>query len=179
MIVERVAERWWSPVLRGVLAIVFGVLTVYVPAAAVLGLVVLYGIYALADGITSFVMLSSARGRRRWFFGIAGVLSIAAGLIALFWPGITAAALFFVIAWWAILLGITELAGAVAYSDVIENEWPVVVSGLLWVGFGLLLVIWPATGVVAVLALIATAAILRGITLIVAGARLRRLQLRI
>jgi uncharacterized membrane protein HdeD (DUF308 family) len=108
-------------------------------------------------------------------FGIVGVLSILAGVLALVWPGITAVALFYLIAWWAILIGIVEVVTAIAYSDRIENEWALVLSGLLAIGFGLILVIWPGPGVVAVLALIATFAILRGIMLIVAGVRLRKL----
>lgn len=178
IVIERASQRWWSLVVRGVLVILFGVLAIVIPPVAVWGLVLLFGIYSLADGLAALAMLYRVNGRGRWLFGLMGVLSIAAGLIAFLWPGITAIALFYVIAWWAILMGLLELIGATSYSYAIENEWAVVVSGLLWIGFGVMLLIWPLAGVVAVLSLIATFAILRGIMLIVGGVRLRQLQAR-
>jgi uncharacterized membrane protein HdeD (DUF308 family) len=172
---ERASQRWWTLVVRGVLVILFGILILAVPvSSAVTALIFLFGIFALLDGFLSLGMLSRpAHGR--WLWGVIGVLSIAAGIIDLVWPGFTAVALFFLIAWWAILTGIAEVVMAVAYSDRIENEWAVVLSGLLSIGFGLVLVIWPGPGMLAVLALIATYAILRGVMLIVAGVRMRKL----
>jgi uncharacterized membrane protein HdeD (DUF308 family) len=173
-LLERATQRWWTLVVRGVLVILFGILVLAVPISSVVtALVFLFGIYALLDGFTSLGMASRPTPGR-WLFGVVGVVSIAVGVIDLVWPGITAVVLFFLIAWWAILTGIAEVVAAVVYSDRIENEWAVVLSGLLSIGFGLVLVIWPGPGLLALLSLIATFAILRGIMLIVAGVRLRR-----
>jgi uncharacterized membrane protein HdeD (DUF308 family) len=86
----------------------------------------------------------------------------------------TAVALFYLIAIWAIILGVVELIATVRYSNQLESEWAFVLAGLLFIGFGVIVIGWPKIGAVAVLALIATAAILRGVTLILVGARLRK-----
>jgi uncharacterized membrane protein HdeD (DUF308 family) len=181
MILERVTQRWWTLVVRGILAIAFGILTVAEPPAAVMAMVIIFGIYAIADGLTALsVLLSPVTPERGgWLLGLGGLVSVAAGILALAWPGITAIALFLVIAWWAIVLGVMEIIAAIAYSKEIENEWAVILSGLLWIGFGVIMLVWPGAGVLAMLAIIATFAIIRGVTLIVAGARLRRLRNRL
>jgi uncharacterized membrane protein HdeD (DUF308 family) len=107
---------------------------------------------------------------------LSGIVSLAAGLLSLAWPGITAMALFLVIAIWAIALGITELIAAVTYADEIEGDWAVVLSGILWIAFGVILFVWPATGILAVLAMIASFSIIRGVMLLVAAARMKRAQ---
>jgi uncharacterized membrane protein HdeD (DUF308 family) len=176
MLIERATGRWWSLVLRGALAVAFGILTVALPGTAVMALVFLFGIYALADGLTVMSVLSQLPRKGKWLYVLEGVLSIAAGVVALLWPGITAIALFYVIAWWALFIGVIEISGAAAYGDEMRNEWPVVLSGLLWIAFGIVLLIWPRAGAVTVLTLIATFAIIRGIALIVSGLRLRRVH---
>jgi uncharacterized membrane protein HdeD (DUF308 family) len=178
MFLERATQRWWTLVIRGLLVIAFGILTVAEPPTAVMVLVFIFGVYAIADGLTtlSAVLSPLAPEKGGWLYALGGLVSIAAGIIALVWPGITAMALFFVIAWWAIILGITEIISAIAYSKVMENEWAVILSGMLWIAFGVILLVWPGPGVVAVLALIATFAIIRGVMFIVAGARLRKLH---
>jgi uncharacterized membrane protein HdeD (DUF308 family) len=143
MLIEQSARRWWTLVVRGILVIAFGILTVALPAVAVTALVLLFGIYSLADG---FASLSSALRQRiggRWMQVLVGVLSVVAGLVALFWPGITAVALILVIAWWAILIGIVEIIAAIVYSRELTNEWAIVLSGLLWIAFGVIVILWP------------------------------------
>jgi uncharacterized membrane protein HdeD (DUF308 family) len=173
MFLERAAQNWWVLLVRGILTILFGVLTVMLPATAVLVLVILFGAYAIADGVASLSMLRRPTAEGGWLIGVSGVLSIAAGVIAFVWPGITAIALFYLIAAWAIVIGLIELFAAIAYSHELENEWAVVLSGLLWVGFGVLLFAWPNIGVATVLALIAAAAILRGLVELFIAFRLR------
>jgi len=176
MLIERATGRWWSLLLRGVLAIAFGILAIALPGTAVMALVFVFGIFSLADGFTTFSALSQVPSRGKWLYVLEGVLSILAGLVALLWPGITAIALFYLIAWWAIFIGVIEIASAAAYGDEMTNEWPVILSGILLIVFGAILVIWPRVGAVAVLSLICTFAILRGIMLLVAGFRLRRVH---
>lgn len=179
MFLERAARRWWTLVIRGLLAIAFGVLTILVPQVAVMAIVVVFGVYAIADGLTSLSIVLSPVAQGSWLMALSGIVSIAAGILALVWPGITAVALFFVIAAWAIILGTIELVAAIRYSDEIESEWAFVLSGLLWIGFGVIVIGWPRIGALAVLALIATTAILRGLMLIVVGARLRGASLKL
>jgi uncharacterized membrane protein HdeD (DUF308 family) len=175
------ARAWWALVLRGLLAIAFGVLTIMVPSAAVGGFVLIFAIYALVDGIFSLAGLTGTRLKqgRGWLNVLGALLSIAAGIIALVWPGITALALFLVIAIWAIALGILELVFAVTYGSEIEGDWAIVLSGILWIAFGVILFVWPAAGILAVLAMIASFAIIRGVMLIVAGLRMRSAYKRI
>src|SRR5205814_320484 len=137
------------------------------------GLVILFGAYSMADGIVSLSMLRRPTAEGGWLIVVSGVLSIIAGIIAFVWPGITAIALFYLIAAWAIVLGLLELFAAIAYSRELENEWAFVLSGLLWVGFGVMLIVWPNLGAAAVLALVATASILRGVVQVFVAFRLR------
>jgi uncharacterized membrane protein HdeD (DUF308 family) len=179
MFLEQAARNWWTLVVRGVLAIAFGVLTLLVPNVAVLSLVLVFGIYSIAEGVVALSMLRGPAARGAWLLGLAGVLSIIVGIIALVWPGITAAALFYLIAAWAVVIGLVELISAISYSSEIEDEWAFILSGLLWVGFGVILVVWPNIGIVTVLALIATAALLRGLMMIIAGFRLKNVYRRL
>jgi uncharacterized membrane protein HdeD (DUF308 family) len=174
MFLERAAKRWWTLVVRGLFAIAFGILTIMAPGTAVMALVVIFGIYAIADGLASLSMFMTPVAEGGWLLGFNGIVSVAAGIIALVWPGMTAVALFYLIAIWAIILGVVELIATVRYSNQLESEWAFVLSGLLFIGFGVIVIGWPKIGAVAVLALIATAAILRGVTLILVGARLRK-----
>ena len=173
MFLEQAAQRWWTLVIRGILAIAFGVAAIMVPQAAVTAIVIVFAVYSIVEGVAELSMFLSPRVEGTWLLGLSGVVSIAAGILALVWPGITAIALFLLVAWWAIALGVIELIAAIRYSHELENEWAFVLSGLLFIGFGVIVIGWPGLGVVAVLSLIATAAILRGIMLIVVGARLR------
>jgi uncharacterized membrane protein HdeD (DUF308 family) len=174
MFLERAATRWWTLVIRGILAIAFGILAIRVPGVAVGALVLIFGVYAIAEGVAALTMFLSPVSHGGGLVGFTGILSIAAGVIALVWPGITAVALFYVIAIWAIVDGVIELVAAVRYSSELENEWAYALSGLIWIAFGVIAIGWPRMGIVAMLALIATAAILRGVMLIIAGVRLRR-----
>jgi uncharacterized membrane protein HdeD (DUF308 family) len=176
MLLERAANRWWTLVVRGILSIAFGILAVVRPGAAVMALVVVFGVYAIAEGIAAISMFLSPVAEGSGLVGLSGVISIAAGLIALLWPGLTAMALFYVIAFWAIVDGVIDLVVAFRAKSRDEHEWTFAVSGLLLIAFGVIVLGWPGIGVVAVLALIATAAILRGAMLLIAGVRLRSLR---
>src|SRR5262245_20589225 len=100
-----VAKNWWVLLVRGICAIVFGILAFAWPGLTLLVLVFMYGAYALLDGISAVVLGLSGRaqGHSWWEMVLVGVLGVAAGLIALIWPGITATALLFVIATFAII----------------------------------------------------------------------------
>jgi uncharacterized membrane protein HdeD (DUF308 family) len=165
--------------LRGVTAILFGVLALVWPGITVFALVIVFGAYALVDGAFSLVAAFGKRdgGRRRgnhaWLFarGMAGILT---GVIAVVWPGITALALLWVIALWAMVTGVFDIVAAFQLRKEMRREWLLALSGALTVLFGVLLVVWPADGVLTLVVLIGIAAIAFGVTLLMFGLRLRR-----
>ncbi|GIF00828.1 HdeD family acid-resistance protein [Paractinoplanes rishiriensis] len=176
---ETLSRHWWAVALRGVAAILFGVLALVWPGITVFALVIVFGAYALADGVFTLAAAfgnrdgDRRRGNRAWLFarGIAGIL---AGIIAFAWPGITALALLWVIALWAMVTGVLDIVAAFQLRKEMRREWLLALSGALSVLFGVLLVVWPAAGVLALIALIGVAAIAFGITLLMLGLRLRR-----
>jgi uncharacterized membrane protein HdeD (DUF308 family) len=176
---ETLGRRWWAVALRGVAAILFGVLALVWPGITVFALVIVFGAYALVDGAFTLVAAFGQRdgGRRpgshAWLFarGTAGILT---GVIAAVWPGITALALLWVVALWAMVTGVFDIVAAVQLRKEMRREWLLALTGALSVLFGVLLVVWPADGVLTLVVLIGIAAIAFGITLLMFGLRLRR-----
>jgi uncharacterized membrane protein HdeD (DUF308 family) len=169
------SRRWHLVVLRGVIAVLFGVVAIAWPEITVLALALLWGVYTLLDGVAS-VAMGLGRGTDRMYLIVLGVLGIAAGVISLLWPEITVIVLLVVIAVWAIVAGAVQIAAAVRLRKVIRNEWFLAVSGTVVLVLGLLLIVQPAEGAVALLVAIAMFAIAWGIVLIVLGFRLRQLR---
>jgi uncharacterized membrane protein HdeD (DUF308 family) len=135
--------------------------------------VLLFGAYALWDGVFAIIGAFRAEGERRWILVLEGLVGIAAGLVTFFWPGAATLAILTIMAAWAIITGVFEIIGAIRLRKEIEGEWFLMLSGLLSVLFGIALVIWPVAGLVAVTWMIGSYAIVFGILLIVLGFRLR------
>jgi uncharacterized membrane protein HdeD (DUF308 family) len=173
-VLELLARRWHLVVLRGVVAVLFGILAIVWPGITVLALALLFGIYTLLDGVTSIVM-GIGQEKDRVYMITLGVLGVVAGLIALIWPQITVIVLLVIIAVWAIFAGVMQLAAAVRLRKVIRNEWFLALSGIVALVLGLLLIVQPAEGAIALVIAIATFAIVWGLTLVVLGFRLRTL----
>lgn len=169
------ARNWWTVALRGLVAVLFGIAAFVWPGLTLLALVWLFGIYALVDGVFTLVSAVTNRSEndRWWLLLVEGIVGIAAGIIAIAWPGITAFALLYLIAAWAIVTGVLEIIAAIRLRQEIEGEWVLALSGLLSLVFGILLVIWPGAGVLAMIWLIAAYAIVFGVFLIILGFRLR------
>ncbi|GII84401.1 membrane protein [Sphaerisporangium siamense] len=166
---------WWMLVVRGICAVVFGVLAVIWPLITLLTLVVLFGAFAVVSGVLTLGHAfrgDHPRDSRTWMV-VSGVLSILAGLIAWFWPAITALALLLLIAVYAVVIGVAEIVAAVRRRRAGDAEWSYLGSGVLAVIFGILLFIWPATGALAVTWLIGLFAIAYGIALLVLAYRIR------
>jgi len=146
------------------------------PGITLLGLVFLFGAYTLANGVLALVLAAKApKGYPR--FGsliFEGILSIAAGLIAFVVPGITALTLLVLIAVWAIVTGIMEIVAAIRLRKVITNEWMLVLAGIASLGFGVLLLLRPGAGALAVLWWIGAFAIIFGVLLMVLAFRMRQ-----
>jgi uncharacterized membrane protein HdeD (DUF308 family) len=168
-------RNWWLVVLRGVAALIFGVLTIFYPGASLAVLVIFFGAFALVNGL--FVIaaaVSNRKGEPRWVsLLVSGVLGVAIGVITFFMPVLTGLALLYLIAAWAIITGIGEISAAIRLRKLITGEWMLVLAGVLSVAFGVILFVFPGAGALAVALWIGAYAILFGILLIGLGIRLR------
>jgi uncharacterized membrane protein HdeD (DUF308 family) len=167
--------NWWLLALRGLVAVLFGVLAFMWPGATLITLVWLFGAFALVNGILSLVLAAKTpKGYPKvgsLIFG--GLLGILAGLLAFVMPGITALGLLILIAAWAIVTGIMELVAAVRLRKIINNEWLLVLAGIASVVFGVILLFQPAAGALVLIWWIGAWALLSGILLMILAFRMR------
>ncbi len=173
MLIGAITRNWWLILLRGLAAIAFGIMCFVWPAVSLLVLVFLWGAYAIIDGAAALV---SGAQSRWWSMVAVGVVSVLAGLIAFFWPGITALALLYLIAAWAVVRGVAEIAAAIHLRRQIENEWMLILGGAVSILFGVLIALFPGAGVLSVLWVIGVFAIVFGIVAVVLSLRLRSLR---
>src|SRR5262245_47667092 len=169
------AQNWWAIVLRGVCAVLFGVGAFAWPGITLAVLILLYGAYALIEGV--FAVAGALLGRHEgpfpWGVLLAGLAGVVVGMVAFFYPGLTALALLYVIAAWAIVRGVFEIVAAIHLRKELNNEWLLALSGLLSVVLGVFLVLAPGAGALAVLWWIGAFAIVFGILEIILGFRLK------
>ena len=169
-------RSWWLLLLRGIAAVAFGVLTFVWPQISLLTLIMVYGIYALVDGVLALIAAIRGGGfAPRWWLALGGVVSILAAGVAFAWPGLTALVLVYLIGFWSILRGVLEIVGAIRLRNEIANEWTLGVAGALSVIFGLILVFMPGAGALGLLWLIAAWAVLFGLLLIWVAFKVRKL----
>ena len=136
------ARNWWALVLRGLFAVLFGIMALAWPGITLGALVLLYGAYALADGVFAIAAVMAGRtgGRPWWSLLVEGLVGIAVGIMTFAWPGITALVLLYLIAAWAVVTGIFEIVAAIRLREEIRGEWLLALSGILSILFGLALV---------------------------------------
>jgi uncharacterized membrane protein HdeD (DUF308 family) len=172
--VEALSRNWWVFLLRGLAGILFGIITFLAPAISLAALVLVFGAYALADGVLSIVAAARRRGEARWgMLLLEGVAGIAVGVFTLLWPGITAISLLYLIAAWAIVTGVLELIAAVRLRKEIKGEWVLALGGIVSIAFGVLVALLPGAGALAVVILIGAYALVFGVLLVVLSFRLR------
>ena len=173
--VETLAQNWWVVLLRGIAGIVFGLLTFLNPAISLAVLVLFFGAYALVDGVLAVISAIRWRGEvdRWWVLLIEGLAGVAAGLITLFWPAISALALLYVIAAWALVTGGLEIAAAIRLRKIISGEWLLILSGIAAVALGILLALFPGPGALALVIWIGAYAIVTGVLMVALAFRLR------
>lgn len=172
------AQNWWAIVLRGVFAVLFGLAAFLWPGLTLTVLVLLYGAYALIDGVLA-VIWSLARRRAGpfpWGVLLAGLAGILVGVVTFFWPGLTALALLYLIAAWAIVRGVFEIIAAIALRREIDNEWLLGLSGALSVLLGVVLIVAPGAGALALVWWIGAFAIVVGVLTMLLGFRLKGLR---
>lgn len=175
------ARNWWALMIRGVAAILFGILAFVWPGLTVLALVILFAAYAAIDGIFALVAAWRAvEGRRQWWpLALEGVAGIGVAVLTVVWPDATAFALLFLIAAWALVTGVLEIVTAIRLRKVIEGEWLLALVGVASIVFAALIVIFPGAGAVGIVWAIGVYAVVFGVLLISLGLRLRALRTRL
>jgi uncharacterized membrane protein HdeD (DUF308 family) len=176
-ILSSLADNWWLLLLRGIAAIVFGVLAFIWPGITLLTLTLFWGAYALVDGALALWAAITGGANAvapRWWLAIVGVAGILSGLVAFFWPGVTAFVLLMFIASWSIVIGVMQIVGAIQLRKEIDGEWLLILSGLLSIAFGVILMMQPGAGALAVVWIIGWYAILIGILTSALAFRLKR-----
>ncbi|HEU4507311.1 MAG TPA: HdeD family acid-resistance protein [Pyrinomonadaceae bacterium] len=167
-------SSWWALVLRGIVAILFGILAFVWPQITLTALVLLWGAYALVDGAFAIAagVKSYGENKRWWLLLIQGLLGVVAGVLAFVIPGITALVLLMLIAAWAIVTGSFQIAAAIQLRKHITGEWLLALGGVASIIFGVLLFLNPGAGALAVVWLIGAYSIVFGSLLIALGLRL-------
>ena len=174
-LLHTMAPNWWLVVLRGVAAIIFGILAFAWPGITLLTLVLFWGAFALVDGVLAIIAaVKGGNPMPRWWLAIVGIAGIAAGALTFLMPGLTALVLVTFIAVWAIVLGVMEVYGAIKLRKEIEGEWFLILNGVLAVIFGILLLWRPGIGALTLVWIIGAYAIILGIIYIAFGLKLKK-----
>jgi uncharacterized membrane protein HdeD (DUF308 family) len=175
------AQNWWAIVLRGVVAVLFGLGAFAWPGLTLAVLVLLFGAYAFVEGVLAvmWALVSRRAGTFPWGVLLAGLAGIVFGVITLLSPGLTALAVLYLIATWAIVRGVFEIVAAVHLRREIDNEWLLGLSGLLSVILGIFMILAPGAGALALVWWIGAFAILVGVLTIFLGLRLKALKTRV
>jgi uncharacterized membrane protein HdeD (DUF308 family) len=171
-------RNWWVLLLRGIVAILFGLLAFTRPGMTLAALVLLFGAYALVDGI--FSLLAAFTGWRhrenRWLLVLEGLIGLGAGLVTLRAPAITGVALVFFIAVWALATGVLKIVESIRLRNEISGEFWLALSGIASVVFAFLVMLRPAAGALAMVWVIGWYALFMGVMLVMLGLKLRRLR---
>jgi uncharacterized membrane protein HdeD (DUF308 family) len=172
--VETVARNWWVVLLRGIAAIAFGIITFVAPAISLAALVLVFGAYALVDGVLAVFSAIRWRGETDhwWVLLLEGLAGIAAGVVTFVSPGLSALALLYLIAAWAIVTGVLEIAAAIRLRKIITGEWLLALLGILSIGVGVMLALFPSAGALALIIWIGAYVAASGVLLIALALRL-------
>jgi uncharacterized membrane protein HdeD (DUF308 family) len=173
---DALIHNWWAVLLRGLLGMAFGIVTFIWPGLSLAGLVLVYGAFAFADGVLALV--SAIRGQveesvPRWAMILRGLLGLGAGIVTILWPGITAVALLYVIAAWAVVGGVLEIVTAIRLRRAIRGEWALALSGLLSIALGVMLMVFPVAGALALVLWVGAYMFIIGAVLVALSLRLR------
>ena len=169
--------KWNWILLRGVLGVLFGVLAIARPGLTLAAIVMVFGVYAIVDGIyLAVTSINSRRGEPNWgWYLLGGLAEFAVGVMVLATPGITAIMLLYLVAGWAIVRGAVEIVAAIQWRKVIKGEWVYILAGILSIAFGIFLFARPVMGTLALMVWFGLYAIFFGIVLIVLAFRVKRI----
>lgn len=165
---QYLAKYWWIFLLRGIFSIIFGFLAFVMPGLTIATLVIIWGAYALVDGV--FSLWASATGGTKpgdhWLVGLQGLIGLAAGIITLIMPGVTALGLLIAIAAYSLVVGVLQIAAAIKLRQEIEGEFWLGLSGVISILFGMFIIARPGEGALAVIWIIGTYALIFGVFLV-------------
>jgi uncharacterized membrane protein HdeD (DUF308 family) len=173
--VHALAKNWWVLLLRGIAAIIFGLLALAWPGLTLLTLIQVYGAFALVDGVLAIIAaITGGAPAPRWWLAVVGLLGIATGLLMFMMPGLTAIVLLYFIAGWAIATGVFQIIGAINLRKEIDNEWFLILGGIVSVLFGVGVMMAPGAGALALLWVIGIYAVFLGGMFIALAFRLKK-----
>ena len=170
-------RNWWLLLLRGLVAIVFALLTWAQPGVSLAALVLVFGIYVLADGLLGvWSAIAKRRDNRHWWLLLLwGLVGIVVGVMTFIMPGITGLVLLMYVAAWAVITGVLQIVAAIRLRKEIKGEWLMILSGLVSVAFGVLLFLQPGAGALAVAWIIAAYAFIFGVLMVLLAFKVRKL----
>lgn len=165
------SKVWWLPVLRGVVAVLLGLMLCFWPGATVLVMVYVFGFMSIFDGLFASIAALMERHEPNWGWRLAaGVLGIVLGIVVVSWPAATVLVVYYFIAAWMLIIGITAVAGAIAGRKIPDSGWGWTLAwGIMAIILSILLVAFSGTGVMTLVFLFAFFTVVQGIALIVAG----------
>lgn len=174
MMLELFTRNWWAPIVRGIVAILFGVLAFRWPGLTLFTLVLLFGAFAVIDGIFALVMAVGGWSKRddHWLLLLEGLFGCFIGVLAYRAPGLTVVTLVLYIAAWSLITGVLKIVSAIRLRKEMEHEWLLILSGLLSLAFALVLMARPIAGALAMTWLIGIYAIVLGVMQIIFGFQL-------
>ena len=165
---ELLARSWWMLALQGLVALLFGVLAVLWPGLTLLWLMALFAAYAIISGGAALygAVKNRTMDRGWWLILLLGLVSVAAGVLAIFYPGLTALALVLLMGANALITGVLQIAVAIRLRKMVGNEWLLVLTGVASIVFGVVVLVFPGAGALALVWLISFYAVLSGILLL-------------
>jgi uncharacterized membrane protein HdeD (DUF308 family) len=171
-------RNWWALAVRGAAALLFGVVALVLPSAAIATLALLFSAYLLTDGIFAIIagVRAARRGERWWSFVLEGAADIAAAVITLLWPGLTVVAFVALVSAWAVISGALMLAASRRLNER-HGRWMLVAGGLLSLLWGVMLVVAPFAGAIVLTWWMGFYALLFGAALVGLSLRLRSRRL--
>jgi len=168
------AKNWWAIAVRGILGVLFGLTALFLPGATMLSLVLVFAAYAVVDGAAGILAaVRAAQRHERWMLLVwEGIVSIAAGVLAVVWPGLTAVVFVIMVAVWALMTG-GLMIGAAIRLHIAHGRWWLVLGGIVSVLYGALLIIAPLLGALVLTWWLGAYALVFGVSLIMLAFKLR------
>ena len=170
-------DYWWTITTRGVVAVLFGIAAIGWSDITLQTLMMLFGVFTLLDGLVNLSIATRASKvhGRWWEMLIQGIVGVGVGIVSFAWPAITAVALLYIVAFWAIAVGVLEMAASIRFGMEIGGGWLLAVCGIWSALFGVFLLMWPNAALHGFIWFIGTVAILFGSLLVFFGLKLRRI----
>lgn len=170
------AKNWWAFLLRGILALIFGVVALLYPGSAFVSLVLIFGAFAFVNGLFAIIAAFTANAKTEnwWWLIFEGVIGLAVGIFTIFQPVAMGEAWLLLIAAWAIVTGVLEIITAIRIRKLITGEFWLILGGLASIIFGLLVAFFPLTGAIAIGAIVGVYAIIIGVTFIALSLGLKK-----